>query len=296
MANDLEDLMNRISLGEDDSDEDEIVIEEKWVDEDNTIGESCLIGKLMLKKPYNLDAMKTALMKAWLISTELNIREIGHRLFIFNFQSEMKKGKVILRQPWFFNKALLILKEFDGSEELESLDISHCPFWVQIYGFPIRFISEKIGVVVGEKIGEVLAVDTDDQKRAWGKWMKVRINVHVYTPLEKECWISLPDGRKIWLTFKFEKLPDFCFVCGYLSHLENDCDKAVAMQMAYLSIKRLYDVSLRAEGLKASGALVVQKNSLESPSLSVYRDETVAETQPAEIHSKKDIPSFNAGQ
>ncbi|XVF88143.1 hypothetical protein PTKIN_Ptkin19aG0026400 [Pterospermum kingtungense] len=78
--------------------------------------------------------MKTTLVKAWQILVELDVREVGERRFIFKFGFEMEKAK--------------------------------------IHGLPVCFMTEKIGVV-GEKIWEVLTVESDDQKRAWGKWMKV---------------------------------------------------------------------------------------------------------------------------
>ena len=32
-------------------------------------------------------------------------------------------------------------------------------------------------------------------------------------------------GAKIWVNFWYEKLPNFCYICGLLDHTENDCYK-----------------------------------------------------------------------
>lgn len=47
-----------------------------------------------------------------------------------------------------------------------------------------------------------------------------------------------------WVEFRFEKLPDFCFICGCLDHEENDCDLELDIWLANKS-------SLLADGFRA---------------------------------------------
>ncbi|XVF56537.1 hypothetical protein PTKIN_Ptkin06aG0129000 [Pterospermum kingtungense] len=65
------------------------------------------------------------------------------------------------------------------------------------------------------------------------------------------------DGRRYWMTFKIEKLPNFCFVCEKLDRLDQDCNKAVELMMANKEVLKSFDYSLRADRL----TVISHKNS-----------------------------------
>ncbi|XWS18212.1 hypothetical protein CRYUN_Cryun32bG0023500 [Craigia yunnanensis] len=54
--------------------------------------------------------MKNVLITIWKLSSRMSITEVGNRLFIFQFEDNKEKERVLLRQPWSFNKSLLVLK------------------------------------------------------------------------------------------------------------------------------------------------------------------------------------------
>lgn len=58
MADDLEGMWNKLTLAKDEDDDDDAYV-------DDCISENSLslVGKLLLHKPYNLDAMKVAVQK-----------------------------------------------------------------------------------------------------------------------------------------------------------------------------------------------------------------------------------------
>ncbi|XVF88864.1 hypothetical protein PTKIN_Ptkin19aG0084800 [Pterospermum kingtungense] len=229
MAEGLEDLMNKVSLGDVGDDIAEVFIDEDTVDEGKMFDRLCLVGKLILRKPYSIEAMRWAFIKAWQVSQNLEVQEIGDRIFLFRFQSQFERAKVFLRQPWFFNKALLVMADFNGLEQLEDHQSERCPFWVQLHGVPVGLRIKKVGWLLGNQLGDVIEVDSKGNNSVWGKWLKVQVLVHVFKPLKRGCWMNIANGNRIWITFKFEKIPDLCFVCGCLDHTEKDCVKAIAL-------------------------------------------------------------------
>lgn len=69
-------------------------------------------------------------------------------------------------------------------------------------------------------------------------------------PLKKGWYLTLSSGKKTWIQFQFDKLPDFCYVCVCLSHLEQDCDNIFQLKLANQDINYEYGASLRVDGLK----------------------------------------------
>ncbi|XWS58862.1 hypothetical protein CRYUN_Cryun08bG0071400 [Craigia yunnanensis] len=58
--------------------------------------------------------MKTVLYKIWKLSSGLVIKEVGDRVVVFQFANIAEKDMVLVRQPWSFNKSLIVMKELDG--------------------------------------------------------------------------------------------------------------------------------------------------------------------------------------
>ncbi|GKV01179.1 hypothetical protein SLEP1_g13756 [Rubroshorea leprosula] len=85
--------------------------------------------------------------------------------------------------------------------------------------------SEQIGLIIGNSLGKVLEFDD-----SFHKAIRVRINLDVNHPLRrfKTSQISITKRKK--LRIKYERLPEFCFVCGCLGHLDHSCEITNSMK------------------------------------------------------------------
>lgn len=77
MADELGNLLDRVSL---DSTDDEVVVHKG---DGSTHGQGStvlyLIGRMVMKKPVNLDAMKSILGKVWQLYNDIDVEEVGER-------------------------------------------------------------------------------------------------------------------------------------------------------------------------------------------------------------------------
>lgn len=132
MVDDLKGMWNKLSLGkgDDDDDDDDAYVDDQTVNECKSENSLSLVGKLLLRKPCNLTyAMKVALSNTWQLPNEVDIEEVFEHVFIFQFASAIERGKVLFRQPWsFFNKALIVFREFNDIEEIDDLSFNSCLF------------------------------------------------------------------------------------------------------------------------------------------------------------------------
>ncbi|XWS13478.1 hypothetical protein CRYUN_Cryun36dG0040400 [Craigia yunnanensis] len=101
-------MWSRLSLTEEE--QLDVIIEKEWIEDSSSIGKNCLVGKLMMNKMENVEAMKNVFLKIWRIKNGVTIYKMGERLYLFHFEYQFEKDHVYQKQPWSFNKALLVLK------------------------------------------------------------------------------------------------------------------------------------------------------------------------------------------
>lgn len=65
--------------------------------------------------------------------------------------------------------------------------------------------------------------------------------------LEKGIFVSLNGQEKVWLPFKYECLPTFCFGCGHMGHGIKDCLMLLEGDRGKAEDELPYSVALKAE-------------------------------------------------
>jgi hypothetical protein len=106
---------------------------------------------------------------------------------------------------------------------------------------PLACMSLKIGSKIKASMGEVEIVDTDGEGIGWGKYLRVKIRLHLKKPLPKgrkinievtsmyirmspktllPMWSDMPwytrVSKKEWITFQYECLLKLYFQCGVI--------------------------------------------------------------------------------
>lgn len=183
----------------------------------------CLAGKLLTINTFNINAMKNVFRSAWKPQKELLIREVGKNLFIFQFFSMEVKETVIRMCLCSFDGHLLLIREIDGTEQPENLEFNYADFWVCLDNMPFKKRNLQGITSICNRVGEVLEVDETDVSR-WSRSIRVRIRIEFNKALCRGRKIII-EGKPLWVYFKYEKLPNYCFFCGRLNHASKDCSE-----------------------------------------------------------------------
>ena len=74
----------------------------------------CLIGKVLHTRGVSIEGLKSVMQREWRTSREVKIEGLGDNVFMFKFGTEADKRSILMRGPWHFDRALIVLTEPAG--------------------------------------------------------------------------------------------------------------------------------------------------------------------------------------
>ena len=74
---------------------------------------------------------------------------------MFAFEVESDVDKVLMGEPWSFDRHLVLLQRYDGKTTMKDLDFTTSLLWVQIHSLPFCFLSPVVAISIGETLGDV---------------------------------------------------------------------------------------------------------------------------------------------
>ncbi|KAL8555033.1 hypothetical protein ACS0TY_003003 [Phlomoides rotata] len=116
-----------------------------------------------------------------------------------------------------------MLKELESGEQRSTLVFGKTSFWLRIYELHMAARIQNIIALIAIKIGDLVEVDQMSLE-GFSRSLHVKINIDLQRPLKKGLHIEMHESHKLWIEFKYERLPSFCYVCGTLGHLRKECD------------------------------------------------------------------------
>lgn len=210
---------------EEDEDAIEVVIEEEEVQK---AGQWTILARFYSLKSPNLAALFEDMRRAWRLRSDMTYKSLRDNLFIISFGAEGDYRFVIQGGPWIHRGDALLVAEFDGITCLSKVTLDVIPVWVRIYDLPLVLMTKARGEIYGSKLGRVQEVDVGDDGRNKHDFFRIRVDLSVKRPLKDKLTIKISaQGRVETRSFalRYERVPHFCFICGFMGHADKDCDK-----------------------------------------------------------------------
>lgn len=233
-----------------DEENEELIFDDDLVEDSNKF-ELCLVGRFATEKGINTRAMKTKLADVWRPVRGISIKDLKPGIFLFQFYHVEDLQWVLNGGPWSFDGAMLIVSAIKKGEDPCMVPLFELQFWIQIHGLPSSFMSEAIGKQLGNFFGVYLSYDPNNNTSIWRESMRLKIKVDVRKPLKRKKKICRRDGSEVIVQCKYEKLGDFCFVCGLVTHTERFC--RLKLESNVHEVAKEWGSWLRAPPRRAAG-------------------------------------------
>ncbi|XWS15361.1 hypothetical protein CRYUN_Cryun35bG0090100 [Craigia yunnanensis] len=206
----LEESYAKLTL--DDEEEGGLVFDDIGGEEDSVGFQWCLVGHFLTDRPINFAAMKNTLASIWRPMKRVCIKDLSLLLFLFQLFNELDFERVIKRGPWTFNQHLLITSRLKIGDNPSQVPLDLAASWIQLHEVPYGFKSEKVEKDIGNYLGLFIESDPNNFGGIWRNYMRIRVSFDVWKPLKKRMRIKKASGEWTWVTFKYERLPTFCFL------------------------------------------------------------------------------------
>lgn len=129
---------------------------------------------------------------------------------------------VLNEGPWAFDGNILLLHDITGLEQPSEVKFTKARFWIKAYDVPALNQTSSFARFFGSKVGEFVGCD-EANLCGVDKSLNFQAEVDIGKALRRGIKVML-DKKPIWITFKYLKLPDFCYVCGRLGHVFKACE------------------------------------------------------------------------
>lgn len=179
-----------------------------------------LIVKPTNPRRQNLRAILSTMPRLWGVGEEVSGRILENKKIQFLFQSEESMLSVLRRGPWSFNDWMCVTQKWTPLHSDD--DLKRIPFWVQVRGIPLNFLTHRMVTSIGENLGHFLETDFAGDGAVLVDYVRIRLLWHIDQPLRFQRLFQFGDETAL-LKFRYEKLRNFCSLCGLMTHDETEC-------------------------------------------------------------------------
>jgi hypothetical protein len=164
---------------------------------------------------------------------------MGPNMFLAEFGSEADRSRVKKGGPWCVGKHAILLKDFDPRIKPEKVLFNELTVWARILNLGYELMNSDRGKSLASRLGTVEFVEVDENGKAWGSYLRVRVTIDVTVPFMRCVSVfSKKRNETVFYEVMYEKLPLYCFSCGRLGHssllcptpAERDSDGKTAIQ------------------------------------------------------------------
>ena len=111
-------------------------------------------------------------------------------------------------------------------------------------------MKHELASALGAAVGKVEHVAESEEDKGCDGCMHVRVRIDISKPLCRGRKAHLSSGRETWISFKYERLPIFCYWCGCPMHGERDCEMWLRNKGMMNKEEQQYGAWLRADAEK----------------------------------------------
>ncbi len=155
---------------------------------------SYLAAKFLTRRALNVEAVARTLTPLWRTDHGFTIRDMNKNRLVFFFEDEADRERVMMGEPWAYDKHLIVFKRMEEEEAIEDADFKMTSFWVQFYGLLVRRMNLEVATTLVSSMGKVDQIADGDNSVDCGQAMHIRASMDITKPLCRGRKAKLEQG------------------------------------------------------------------------------------------------------
>ena len=99
-----------------------------------------LAAKFFTQRSLNIEVVARTFRPFWCTKSSFEVSDAGNNVLLIAFELEVDAEKVLLGEPWAFDRHLVVLQKNDGSPSIQDLSFTTMKFWVQLHNLPYSLL------------------------------------------------------------------------------------------------------------------------------------------------------------
>ncbi|GLT59031.1 hypothetical protein SLA2020_318770 [Shorea laevis] len=183
-----------------------------------------LVGKVFSLQPISRSNIKSNLLLSWKFLKSLTFEDRDDDLLVFTFEDMDDLHHVLDSSPWNIKGSPLFLKYWATDAAIEDFDFNKGEYWIQVHGLPLDMLTVASAKAIGSSLGDLISIDNaDNSKPSRKSFLRIRVSINLQNPLSPGFTHHRASKPSIWVQYKYERLSDYCYVCGRLGHMSFTC-------------------------------------------------------------------------
>lgn len=146
----------------------------------------------------------------------------------------------------------MVLAPLEEGVDSRTVVVNDMRIVVCLHHIPSHLWSGKVVELIGASMG-IFVERVSGARDGMVDFVRIRVQLDVTQPLKRGTFIRLKDGAKKWISFTYEHMPMYCYLCGVVGHMEKRFPSRYADDFMDSSPYFLYGVWLKAMTMGESG-------------------------------------------
>ncbi|KAL0449291.1 UNVERIFIED_CONTAM: hypothetical protein Slati_1485500 [Sesamum latifolium] len=185
----------------------------------------CLVGRFLSRRAVNFEGLCASIRSTIMPVKGMEIKQIPPDRFLLRFNHVIDRNRALEGCPWSFEKNVLVLSGIGENENPMQVDLNWCEFYIHVHELPLSRMNLGVATFIGNKIGRFKDMEIDSMGCTWGATLRIRTAINVELPLPRALKLKTTTGEEHLVTFTYEQLSNFCYLCGCLGHITKYCPK-----------------------------------------------------------------------
>ncbi|KAK4413541.1 hypothetical protein Salat_2766700 [Sesamum alatum] len=183
-----------------------------------------LVGRLLTHRSVLFDSLKDSLVRQFQTARGVLVRKVSDSRFCLVFNHFEDLRRVLDLRPWIFDRNLVVLQPLALTGDPLTTNLDWCPFFVHVHDLPYPQRTVAVVRYIGDCLGAWMDATDISRDISWFENVRVRLNINVTVPLKCALRLRSEHGDEVVVRFSYERLPNFCYMCSKIGHIEQFCE------------------------------------------------------------------------